>query len=167
MPAPLTQTFTSFCDVCSVVCGVQGWARVLQEREELYTYARSALDAFAVQHGERLLNTPDNPISLAITLSGIEIDQHDEDATMVGSMLFSRFASGARVVARLKSASVAGYQFQGYGAHCDAYPHNYLTMAAALGTKKDDIMAFLNKLGAVLTILKRKASQQEAEHGTA
>lgn len=43
-------------------------------------------------------------------------------------------------------AQVAGHSFAGYGAHCDAYPHDYLTFAAALGTTRGDVDAFLRRL---------------------
>ena len=61
-------------------------------------------------------------------------------------MLFKRCVSGTRVVARGKHAEVAGHAFAGYGAHCDAYPHDYLTFAAALGTTRADVDAFVHRL---------------------
>ena len=64
----------------------------------------------------------------------------------LGSMLFKRCVSGTRVVARGKRAEVAGHAFTGYGAHCDAYPHDYLTFAAALGTSRADVDAFVRRL---------------------
>ena len=47
---------------------VQGWQRMLQQREELLLYARQRLAAFAEQHQLRLLHTPGNPISMAVAL---------------------------------------------------------------------------------------------------
>ena len=47
---------------------VQGWQRMLQQREELLLYARRRLAAFAAQHQLRLLHTPGNPISTALAL---------------------------------------------------------------------------------------------------
>ena len=67
-------------------------------------------------------------------------------AAFLGSMLFKRCVSGTRVVARGQHAEVAGHAFAGYGAHCAAYPHDYLTFAAALGTTRADVDAFVRRL---------------------
>lgn len=64
----------------------------------------------------------------------------------LGSMLFKRCVSGTRVVPRGATATVAGRAFVGYGAHADAYPHDYLTFAAALGTTRADVDAFVGRL---------------------
>ena len=110
-----------------------------------------------------MLDTPGNPISLVMTMSGVQGNKGSEGVTVVGSMLFNRCASGARVVGRGKSAAVAGYQFQGYGAHCDEYPHDYLTVAAALGTSQADITGFLDKFDQVLHQLKRRHADLPAD----
>lgn len=52
--------------------GASGWRAVLAQREALYAYAQQRLQQFAEQHGERLLDTPGNPISLALSLSSFE-----------------------------------------------------------------------------------------------
>lgn len=52
--------------------GAAGWRSQLQQRENLYKYAQQQLKVWAQQHGERLLHTPENPISLALTLSHLE-----------------------------------------------------------------------------------------------
>jgi len=52
--------------------GASGWRAVLAQREALYAYAQQQLQQFAEQHGERLLDTPGNPISLALSLSSFE-----------------------------------------------------------------------------------------------
>ena len=46
----------------------------------------------------------------------------DRGAVGKGSMLFSRFVSGTRVVTGVSNKKVAGIDFPGYGAHTDAYP---------------------------------------------
>lgn len=125
--------------------------------------------------GERVLFTPGNPISLGLTLNtltttdtsssntaeasqGTYIDKGSKEdvkrqqgegvgVTFLGSMLFTRCTSGARVVSRGKVQEVAGIQFQGYGAHCDAYPVDYITVAAALGTSEREVDEFLARLG--------------------
>ncbi|CAI7858154.1 unnamed protein product, partial [Closterium sp. NIES-54] len=49
--------------------GASGWQALLQGREELFPYLREKMRGVAERHGERLLQSPDNPISLAISLS--------------------------------------------------------------------------------------------------
>jgi O-phospho-L-seryl-tRNASec:L-selenocysteinyl-tRNA synthase len=145
--------------------GAPGWRQVLQQREQLHAYAARRLGEFAEQHGERVLATPGNPISLALSLTSFEAQQDGDAAgeqaagevqqqhgagppiTFLGSMLFGRCVSGTRVVARGQAQAVGGLVFAGYGAHHDAYPCDYLTVAAALGTTENDIDEFLERLG--------------------
>ncbi len=75
--------------------------------------------------------------------------------SMLGAMLFKRGVSGTRVVAQGKVQSIAGHSFQGYGAHHSSYPHTYLTFAAALGTTKQDVDAFLQRLRVCLEEFRR------------
>ena len=78
-----------------------------------------------------------------------------QSLSMLGAMLFKRGVSGTRVVAQGKVQSIAGHRFQGYGAHHASYPHTYLTFAAALGTTKQDVDAFLERLRACLEEFRR------------
>ena len=75
----------------------------------------------------------------------------------LGSMLFKRCVSGTRVVPRGAAATVAGHAFVGYGAHTDAYPHDYLTFAAALGTTRADVDAFVGRLEACFAEFRARA----------
>lgn len=189
-----------------------------QDREDLWGVAKVKLEAFAASHGCRMLLTPDNPISLAVTLGGLRLSLTPADVTSVGtmshqssppvsnataargvshiksaaestesalgqesdaarsvvpqegeaegqlpttflgSMLFSRFVSGTRVVARGKSQEVAGCSFQGFGAHFDAYPHDYLTMAVALGTIERDVDEFISRLAECFQAFRKKSN---------
>lgn len=69
---------------------------------------------------------------------------------MLGSMLFSRFVSGTRVVTTTGSKSVAGLSFPGYGAHADAYTVPYITAAAAMGMQKGEVDIFVQRLQSVI-----------------
>ena len=88
---------------------------------------RACYVALALPHplrlaaGERVLDTPDNPISVGMTLSTLLPPDASGDAavSMFGSMLFSRCVSGTRAVPRGKRQEVAGITFDGYGAHYD------------------------------------------------
>ena len=52
--------------------GASGWRARLAEREALYTYAQTHLSSLAEELAERVLQTPSNPISLAITLENLQ-----------------------------------------------------------------------------------------------
>jgi len=121
--------------------GTRGWRDKLEDRERLYPELLSALETFADSMGERVLSTPGNPISVGLTL-----DSLGNEATFLGSMLFSRCASGARVVVPGKAVEVSGIKFNGYGASYDAYPHAYMTVAAALGSSRADVAEFIRRL---------------------
>ena len=82
--------------------------------------------------------------------------------TMLGSMLFNRNVSGARVIGQGQEQAVAGICFKNYGAHHDDYPCSYVTVAAAIGTELKDIDAFTSKLEACLTD-RQKRSARTAE----
>ena len=57
----------------------------------LMTYFQDRLQQVAEQHGQRLLRTPNNPISMAITLDNIA-----DPSKSVGASLFLRGVSGTR-----------------------------------------------------------------------
>lgn len=145
--------------------GQQGWERVLHDREELFTYAKQQLDQVAAELGEKVLNTPANPISLAVTLTRLHPARENcveqvgaKHVSFFGSMLFKRSVSGTRVVARGITKQVAGIDFEGFGAHCNAYPHDYLTVAAAVGTSQEEILTFVAKLRQCYSDLQRHHS---------
>eukprot|EP00873_Tetraselmis_striata_P018425 jgi/Tetstr1/438689/TSEL_027239.t1 len=131
--------------------GADGWAELLRAREELYLHARDAIAAAASSFGCRLLESPGNPISLAVSLAGLEEEAAaggggGPGISFLGSMLWSRCVSGTRVVARGKAQTVGGHSFQGYGASTDAYPCAYLTAAAAIGASTAEVDEFCARL---------------------
>jgi O-phospho-L-seryl-tRNASec:L-selenocysteinyl-tRNA synthase len=54
--------------------GKNGWREKLEKREDAFEYMRERLRFTAEAHGERLLETPGNPISMGVTLSALERD---------------------------------------------------------------------------------------------
>ncbi|MEQ2168979.1 hypothetical protein GOODEAATRI_020298, partial [Goodea atripinnis] len=62
---------------------------------EIYSFLVEELKNLASAHGERLLHTPHNPISLAMSLDGLQASSN-QAVTQLGSMLFTRQVSGAR-----------------------------------------------------------------------
>lgn len=74
----------------------------------------------------------------------------------LGSMLFTRCVSGTRVVARGQRKSIAGVEFEGYGASVKGYPHDYLTAACALGLSLAELDEFLVRLDNTIRKVKGK-----------
>ena len=138
--------------------GEKGWVRLLTERETLYEYMREELSKVAEEVGERMLETPWNPISMAMTLSCAQ----NVSPTMFGSMLFSRLVSGTRVVTPGETKTIGGVEFRGFGASHSAYPHTYFTAAAAIGTTHDDVDRFAAILRKTFLEFKVKAAASAA-----
>jgi len=90
--------------------GAKKYKSLLDERKQMFSYLQSQLSDCASKHGERLLLTKNNPVSLGMTLT-IKDDSNGVKATEVGSMLFTRFVSGTRVVAPGKTNTVSGVKF--------------------------------------------------------
>ena len=157
--------------------GVVGWRETLDAREDTFEYMRERLRTTAEAHGERLLETPGNPISMGVTLSALEryaarvgevvvaSDNEGKKRTtktsvsFFGSMLFSRAVSGTRVVVPGKTQEVGGITFHGFGASHDAYPVPYFTAAAALGTTREDVDAFCARLTKAFADFQKKAEK--------
>ena len=67
---------------------------MLKERKECFLYLKSELQKLAEIYNEKVLETPNNPISIAFTLS--KFGNVKKDLTEIGSMLFTRLVSGVR-----------------------------------------------------------------------
>ena len=141
---PGRAAMTPVLDLCQTLLylGRDGWARIREERMEVFGYLRDALRKLAERTGQKLLETPRNPISVAFTLNGFD---DGKTATQLGSRLFVRLVSGARVVAP-KTQTVGNVTLTGFGAHHDAYPHTYITAAAGLGATRKDVDLFVARL---------------------
>ncbi|XP_013413537.1 O-phosphoseryl-tRNA(Sec) selenium transferase isoform X2 [Lingula anatina] len=136
--------------------GVKGYQQLLKERKEMYKYLSAELTKCAEAHGETLLHIPHNPISMAMSLRTIP----SELATQLGSMLFTRFVSGTRVVATGEVKTVQGYTFHGFGSHTDNYPCTYLTAAGSVGMTKNDVDLFVKRLHKVLERCKKTGAAE-------
>lgn len=137
--------------------GADGWVAALAQREACFALLRDRLARLAELHGERLLATPHNPVSVAITLSTLRPDS----VGLLGSMLFTRAVSGTRAVPCGRAADVCGVAFAGFGQHHDSYTVPYLTAAAGLGITPHDVDAFCARLAAALAGVRRKESGSE------
>lgn len=121
--------------------GTSGWEKLVIHRVEMFVYFKQELRKCCEGIGEKVLDTPDNPISIAMTLCGL-----GDSATMLGSMLFTHCVSGARTVNPVKSRQIEGVVFQGYGSHCNDYPFPYLICSSAIGITQVDIDRFIVRL---------------------
>jgi O-phospho-L-seryl-tRNASec:L-selenocysteinyl-tRNA synthase len=131
--SPITDLFITLLSM-----GTKTWKKLITERKQLYDYTKSKLSEFADKIGEKVIHTPGNTISLAMTVDKIA----HQDPTYLGSMLFARCSSGLRIVTPKSTRQVADISFTSYGAHFDNYPHTYLTVAAAIGGSKEEIDKF-------------------------
>lgn len=131
--------------------GVSGYKRLLAERKECFAFLKESLTELAVHFGEHVIHTKDNTVSIALTLDKL---RNGGRGTEVGSMLFLRGVSGARVVTSEGDVkTVNSHEFVNWGSHSNCYPHSYLTAAAAVGVTRRDIEVFITKLKAVLSSL--------------
>ncbi|CAM9381576.1 unnamed protein product, partial [Choristocarpus tenellus] len=134
---------------------------------------RQRLRDCAEANGERLLETPGNTISFAITLRTLTsqasagdcrdqareasptVPEPGEAAAFLGSMLFTRCVSGTRVVSQGQDKTVGGIRFEGYGAGVRDYPHApYLTAACAVGLGREELDEFAVRLDKALRRVK-------------
>jgi len=152
--------------------GASGWRGLLADREAAVDGFRDRLAALAAAHGERLLVSPLNRISFAMTLSLGRLGGGEgeggaatwKEVSFLGSMLFTRCVSGTRVVVPDGGTAkeVAGIAFRNYGAHTDAYPSAYLTAACAIGQTPAEVDAFFGRLDKALGDHRGKVEKQRA-----
>jgi O-phospho-L-seryl-tRNASec:L-selenocysteinyl-tRNA synthase len=152
--------------------GRAGYAEALRKREALAPYLHAQLSAVAAAAGERVLNTPHNPISLAFTLAN-QLGGGGEAAgdaaapppaalddlgalTEIGAMLFKRNISGTRVVVPGVAKIVEGFEFAHYGSHTNAPMVPYLTAACNIGMTKEEVDSFVAVLGKVLVKFRKR-----------
>ncbi|OQS06834.1 o-phosphoseryl-tRNA(Sec) selenium transferase-like [Thraustotheca clavata] len=141
--------------------GRSGYKALLNQRKELVPYFKAEFAKAAEACGEHLLITRHNDISFCISLESSvrhkktkEIDS--AAATFLGSMLFSRGVSGTRVVTGVGMSKVVGYDFQGFGAHTNAYGIPYLSAACAIGMTKAEVDLVLARLVKTLSEFQKR-----------
>lgn len=139
--------------------GASGWEDVLKKRKSVEVYLKNKLHTVAQEIGESPLIIEGNDVSFGLTL-----DSFGSNASFLGSMLFQRSASGARVLVPGKTATVGGVTLSGFGQSHDAYPHTYLTVAAALGTTVEDVDLFFNRFLSCTKEYRKKSAKENATH---
>ena len=141
--ASLTPVLDLFVSLMGM--GEAGLRELLAGRRAAAAALRSCLERVsgAAPGGVRLLSTPGSAISYALSLPP---GTPPTRATFLGSMLFSRGVSGARVVDPGCVEVVDGVRLVGWGAHTPAYGAPYLTLAAALGMRVEDVGVLEDRL---------------------
>ncbi|XP_070492038.1 O-phosphoseryl-tRNA(Sec) selenium transferase [Chironomus tepperi] len=134
--------------------GREGYKKLVKERKELFEYLKEKLNDVATKHNERILQSKKNPISMAMTLESFD----NSKLTMIGSMLFTRCVSGARVIAVNENKTIDGYQFLNWGSHNSNNNIPYITAAVSIGTTKNELDGFVEKLDKVLLKIKNNES---------
>ncbi len=140
--------------------GVNHWNRLLNERMELLPYFATRLHEMAAKYGERVLATSHNTISFAVTA-----DHFPCNPVHIGAQLFYRGVTGIRIVTRGAKKQINGLSFVGYGSGTNAYPHHYLTVACALGMRREEIDQFFVQFDKVLHKMGQKRKKEKEKHG--
>ncbi|PRP82443.1 O-phosphoseryl-tRNA(Sec) selenium transferase [Planoprotostelium fungivorum] len=136
--SPLLDVF-----ITALSMGSSGYKSLLRERKEMFEFCKNKMREVMEKYGEKVLDTPNNPFSMAVTLRNYCIEG---SATHIGSKLFTRFVSGVRVVDGKSSKTINGVTFEGYESHIDRYPHPYFTISCTIGITKEDIEGFIERL---------------------
>lgn len=157
--ASIAPTLDLFITLLSM--GKLGLQRLLTQREQVFQRLREGLEGLAAAWDERVLPSSRNPISVALSLS--QKGGSPAEVAFLGSMLFQRCVSGARVVPVGHASSVGGFAFKGWGAHHEAYPHAYLTAAGAIGMTEEEVDLFLEKLTKALRAYHRRAEGRDQD----
>jgi O-phospho-L-seryl-tRNASec:L-selenocysteinyl-tRNA synthase len=98
---PIMDLFLTFLEMGQVTL-----KSLIKERKENYDYLKNQLTEAMSFYGERCLETKNNKISVATTLTALHLkvfEPHGISPTFFGSYLFSRRVSGVRVVYTSKS----------------------------------------------------------------
>lgn len=142
--------------------GANGYKALLTQREELRHAFAENLRSLAACFGERVLETPHNSISIGISLQSLSAG-FSKDPTFLGSMLFHRCVSGARVVAPGTTKKIGPHSFTNWGSNSDNYPVPYMTIACAIGLTPAESEEILARLESALSEFVRKYATAQPE----
>lgn len=144
--SPLLDLFTTL-----VSMGSARYKALLTSRTEMFMYLYSQLQEVEKLGLIRVLVTAHNDISLAFLLTAHGHNHESGPDLALGSKLFLRGISGARLVRRSPPRSIQGHQVENFGMHHDAYPpDHYVAVAAAIGQEKKEIDIFIRRLTRLL-----------------
>lgn len=123
--------------------GQTGLLQLKSERTKCFEAFRDELGKL---EGVRLMSTPANDISFALKLP-------ENLTTSLGSQLFHRNISGSRVIQISHNpVTIEGIKLTNFGSHSSKWMDKfcYLNVAAAVGSKEEDVRVFIKKLSGIL-----------------
>ena len=141
--------------------GRKGLTRLTAERKRLFKELKEQVARVAEAHGERVLDVPRNPISLAITM-----DHHVGTPGHAGAMLFRKCCSGARMYVHRGGeepnvTDVCGLKLTNWGCHSSTFTHSYLNVACAVGMQEEEITVFCKRFDSVLNEIEKSSKIPE------
>ncbi|MFH4984233.1 hypothetical protein AB6A40_010942, partial [Gnathostoma spinigerum] len=140
--------------------GLDGLKLMYETQKELFLFMKRGLEEFANSIGERVLDVPENKISLAMSLITVPTDYQ----TLFGSFIFQRGITGARVIpSSSEPKTIDGCSFVNFGSHCDSSESGYLNVACAIGCTKVEIEHLFDGLKSAYRELFLKIHPQENE----
>eukprot|EP00127_Corallochytrium_limacisporum_P005517 Clim_evm34s207 gene=Clim_evmTU34s207 len=145
-----------------VQMGKDGYRNLVKDRKKKYEELKAELYKLADEFAERVLDTRDNTISLAMTLRTFDEAQMDGDTVSnLGAKIFRRNISGARVLSKKKATVFEGHEFTNFGMHTsDPQAVAYVNAAAALGMGDGDAVRFVHKLRKILKEEEKRLAKQ-------
>eukprot|EP00116_Pleurobrachia_bachei_P010819 sb/3471081/ len=114
---------------------------------QVFSYLKEKLTDLAKERGERVLDTPQNLVSLGLTLTP---SLYTVPASEIGSRLFLRNVTGVRVVVGDVTKTIGHVTLECFGSHAPTCPLPYMTFAGAVGMSKGDVDVLVGKVDKLL-----------------
>ncbi|KAI1732747.1 o-phosphoseryl-tRNA(Sec) selenium transferase, sepSecS domain-containing protein [Ditylenchus destructor] len=137
--------------------GKSGIKETIQTREKLFHVLREKMESLANKLNERIIEAPNNLISIAMTLETLPI----EKCSLFGSILFHKGVTGARVIVPSnRETTIEGYSFKSFGCHSSHWTTRYLNVACAVGMTEHEIDELVQRIETVYFELLKKLSKK-------
>jgi O-phospho-L-seryl-tRNASec:L-selenocysteinyl-tRNA synthase len=154
--APILDLFITLLEM-----GKNRYKQLIKDRKEKYIRLKSLMTDVANHFGERIIETPNNKISLAMSLTNICKDKTKKEITYLGSLFYSRQISGIKILAPSEATMFNGYKFNNYGTHCENYDIlPYYAFAAGIGISDYEIEQFKLKFVSIVEGYLKKPNLQ-------
>lgn len=137
--ASLSSTMDLFITLLEM--GKNKYKLLMQERKDRYKILKDTMSKVALKYSEKVLENPNNKISLAMSLTSICKNANSKsEVTFFGSLFYSRQISGIRIVSKSDPINFNGYKFTNYGSHSENYPFlPYCSFACAIGISMEEV----------------------------
>lgn len=134
--APIRDLFITLLEM-----GKKRYMDLISERKKNYVKLKTAMKIIADKYGEKVIENPNNKISICLTLENICKDaKNKSEVTYFGSLFYYRQISGIRVLAKSDPIDFNGFKFTNYGSHCEDYKYlPYCSFAAGIGMTEKEV----------------------------